>query len=86
MMKDSADIHVRVFKQINAFLDNELDEKTADIVRDHIANCDTCTTELDMWIEIRRAVKHAYHPDHAPATLLGSITSRIRSLEQAEQS
>lgn len=68
--------------RINAFLDHELDEKVADQMRVHLSECEECLNEVEIWTMIRTAVKKAYEPDPAPASLLEKVTARIRSLEQ----
>jgi anti-sigma factor (TIGR02949 family) len=65
--------------RVNEFLDNELDEETADIVRRHLAECEECSDEATTWDLIRHLLKRAYHPWPAPARLLEAITANIRA-------
>jgi len=66
-----------VMMRINALLDDELDEPTADQVRDHLSKCENCLDEVEVWTAIRAAVKHAYAPGHAPQSLIDKITANI---------
>ena len=68
-----------VMMRINAFLDQEVDETTADAIRTHLANCEECFNEVEIWSTIRSAVQHAYSPAPAPPDLLSKVTSRIKT-------
>ncbi|MCL2785506.1 MAG: zf-HC2 domain-containing protein [Propionibacteriaceae bacterium] len=80
-MTDLSQMCSFVMMRINAFLDNELDEETADDVRIHIANCDECINEVEIWTRIRGAIKQAYEPVTAPVSLIEKITARIHDME-----
>ncbi len=71
-----------VMMRINALLDEELDEQTADEVREHISNCDECLEEIDIWMSIRSAVKRAYPPGNAPPMLIERVSVHIKQLQQ----
>ena len=71
-----------VMMRINAFLDNELDDEVADKMRVHLAECEDCMNEIEIWTMIRSAVKHAHEPDPAPRSLIEKVSERIRLLEQ----
>jgi len=68
--------------RINAFLDHELDEETADAIRIHLSNCEECFNEVEIWSTIRSAVQHAYSPAKAPPDLIDKVTSRIKAAEE----
>ena len=70
-----------VMMRINALLDDELDEDTADEVRDHLSKCEHCLDEVEVWSAIRTAVKQAYAPSPAPQSLIDRITANIRLAE-----
>ena len=82
-MTDLSQMCSFVMMRINSFLDNELDETTADEVRHHISNCDECLSEIEIWTRIRSAVKQAYVPVLAPESLIDKITDRIHKMEQS---
>ena len=67
-----------VMMRINALLDDELDEDTADQVRDHLSKCEHCLDEVEVWSAIRTAIKHAYAPAPAPQSLIDKVTAHIR--------
>jgi anti-sigma factor (TIGR02949 family) len=70
-----------VLEQVNLFLDNELDEATADLIRRHLAECESCSDEVVIWELIRKVLKRAYHPSPAPLHLLERITAQIRAAQ-----
>jgi len=80
---DIDDLCPYVAARINTFLDNELDEVTADEVRAHLAACERCSDEAEVWTVIRADVKRAYHPEPAPAALIARITAEIHRAEAA---
>lgn len=71
-----------VMMRINAFLDNELDEEVADQMRVHLAHCEECLNEIEIWTMIRSRLKHAYEPVPAPSSLVTKVTERIQRLER----
>ena len=78
MSSDLTEMCTFVMMRINAFLDNELDDETADQVRIHLSNCEECLNEIEIWEKIRSAVKHAYAPAPAPQSLIDKVSWRIR--------
>jgi len=68
--------------RINAFLDHELDEETADTIRMHLSTCEECFNEVEIWSTIRSAVQHAYSPTPAPPDLITKVTRRIKAAEE----
>jgi anti-sigma factor (TIGR02949 family) len=70
--------------RIDQFLDDELDETTAETVRQHLLECEDCSTEAEAWVVIRHAVKRAYEPDAAPASLLERITAELATSDKQE--
>ncbi len=81
-MTDPSSMCTFVMMRINAFLDDELDEQTADEVREHISNCAQCLEEIDIWMSIRSAMKRAYSPGKAPPMLIERVSVRIKRLQQ----
>ncbi|MDR0284197.1 MAG: zf-HC2 domain-containing protein [Propionibacteriaceae bacterium] len=79
-MVDLADTCSFVMMRINALLDGELDEETADQVREHLVNCAECNDEAELWSLIRLATRHALAPGQAPASLADRVTTQIRRL------
>ena len=81
-MADLSNLCSFVMMRINAFLDNELDEETADVMRIHLSNCEECLSEIEIWETIRSAIKHAHVPSRAPKSLVDKVTQRIHRLEE----
>jgi len=77
-MTDLSDMCSFTMMRINAFLDNELDDETADEVRMHLSSCEDCFEQAEIWTSIRSALKKAYAPGTAPQSLLDKVSSRIR--------
>ncbi len=69
--------------RINALLDEELDDDTAEEVREHIESCDHCYSETDIWVTIRAALKHAYRKVPVPQSTMDKVTSQIHQLTQS---
>ncbi|MDR1450142.1 MAG: zf-HC2 domain-containing protein [Propionibacteriaceae bacterium] len=78
------DICPFVRERVNAFLDHELDEPTADLVRQHLAECEDCADEAATWDLIRSVLKRAYRPSPAPPSLIERVTAQIHAAEKAE--
>ncbi|MDR1512360.1 MAG: mycothiol system anti-sigma-R factor [Propionibacteriaceae bacterium] len=70
-----------VLRRVNLFLDHELDEAAADDIRRHIAACEHCSDEVDVWALVRHVVKRSYHPEHAPSGLLQRVTAQLHAAE-----
>jgi len=81
-MVDLSKMCAFVMMRINAFLDQELAEDVADQIRLHLSTCEECFNEVEIWTEIRSAVKNAYSPGEAPPSLIDKVTSRIRTAEE----
>jgi anti-sigma factor (TIGR02949 family) len=70
-----------VLERVNLFLDRELDDDAADEIRRHLAACEHCSDEVDVWALVRHAVKRSYHPDPAPKGLMERISAQLRAAE-----
>ncbi|MDR1077354.1 MAG: zf-HC2 domain-containing protein [Propionibacteriaceae bacterium] len=66
-----------VLQRLNLFLDREMDEATADLIRQHISQCEECADEAECWIMLRQVVQRAYQPSAAPPDLLERISALI---------
>jgi anti-sigma factor (TIGR02949 family) len=66
-----------VLQRLNHFLDRELDEATADLIRQHISQCEECSDEAECWIMLRQVIQRAYQPSSAPPALLERINNLI---------
>ncbi|MDR2974380.1 MAG: zf-HC2 domain-containing protein [Propionibacteriaceae bacterium] len=81
-MTDLTEICEYVMMRINALLDDELDDQTADEVRRHIVACDNCEEEVEIWVALRSAVRRAYPSEAAPQSVIDRVTQRIHQLQQ----
>lgn len=69
-----------VLAHVQEFLDNELDSATEDAVRAHIAICEPCLDQAEVWTAVRTLVKRACGPTDAPETLVSRISLRVSSM------
>ena len=69
-----------VLEHVQEFLDNELDSATEDAVRAHIAICEPCLDQAEVWMAVKTLVKRACTTDSAPETLVSRVSLRVSSL------
>ena len=69
-----------VLDHVQEFLDNELDSATEDAVRAHIAICEPCLDQAEVWMAVKTLVKRACTTDSAPDTLVSRVSLRVSSL------
>ena len=81
-MADLSQMCSFVMMQINALLDDELDEVTADRVRNHLSNCAECMDEVEIWTTIRSAVKNAHPEGTAPQSLISRVSCQLRLVSE----
>lgn len=75
-----------VLAHVQEFLDNELDSATEEAVRAHIAICEPCLDQADVWTAMKTLVKRACAPEQAPENLVSRVTLRVSSLRIERQS
>ncbi len=75
-----------VLAHVQEFLDNELDSATEDAVRAHIAICEPCLDQAEVWSAMKTLVKRACTSEEAPATLVSRVTLRVSSMRIERQS
>ncbi|MDR1386845.1 MAG: zf-HC2 domain-containing protein [Propionibacteriaceae bacterium] len=68
-----------VLQRLNSFLDREVDEATADLIRQHISQCEECSDEAECWMMLRQVVRRAYPPSTAPPDLIERVNALIDS-------
>lgn len=82
-MSDEFETHdaecAMVLAHVQEFLDNELDSATEDAVRAHIAICEPCLDQAEVWMAVRTLVKRACAPEAAPETLVERVTFKVSS-------
>ncbi|MDO5287403.1 MAG: mycothiol system anti-sigma-R factor [Actinomycetia bacterium] len=74
-----------VLERIQEFLDHELDDATEDAVREHLAACEPCLDQAEVWTAVRTLVQRACPPTPAPASLVSRITLRIATVRVERQ-
>jgi len=69
-----------VLEHVQEFLDNELDSATEEAVRAHIAICEPCLDQAEVWMAVKTLVKRACTTESAPDTLVSRVSLRVSSL------
>jgi anti-sigma factor (TIGR02949 family) len=69
-----------VLEHVQEFLDNELDSATEDAVRAHIAICEPCLDQAEVWMAVKTLVKRACTTESAPDALVSRVSLRVSSL------
>ncbi len=69
-----------VLEHVQQFLDNELDSATEEAVRAHIAICEPCLDQAEVWMAVKTLVKRACTTESAPDTLASRVSLRVSSL------
>jgi anti-sigma factor (TIGR02949 family) len=69
-----------VLEHVQEFLDNELDSATEDAVRAHIAICEPCLDQAEVWMAVKTLVKRACTTETAPETVVSRVSLRVSSM------
>jgi anti-sigma factor (TIGR02949 family) len=69
-----------VLEHVQEFLDNELDSATEDAVRAHIAICEPCLDQAEVWMAVKTLVRRACTTESAPDALVSRVSLRVSSL------
>jgi anti-sigma factor (TIGR02949 family) len=69
-----------VLEHVQEFLDNELDSATEEAVRAHIAICEPCLDQAEVWMAVKTLVKRACTTDQAPETVVSRVSLRVSSM------
>ena len=69
-----------VLEHVQEFLDNELDSASEDAVRAHIAICEPCLDQAEVWMAVKTLVKRACTTESAPDALVSRVSLRVSSL------
>lgn len=62
--------------QLFEFLDSELDDERGDLIRVHLASCETCLAEYDVVDHIKALVKRSCG-EQAPAELRDRVRAKL---------
>jgi len=66
---------VEALTRLQEFLHGELDETSADTIRQHLQACESCLDAFDVENAISAIIKRCHQPTQAPASLRMRITS-----------
>lgn len=66
----------QAIEQLFEFLDSELDDERGDLIRHHLASCETCLAEYDVVDHIKALVKRSCG-EQAPAELRARIRAKL---------
>jgi anti-sigma factor (TIGR02949 family) len=69
-----------VLEHVQEFLDNELDSATEEAVRAHIAICEPCLDQAEVWMAVKTLIKRACPPRSAPESVVSRVVLRVSSL------
>ena len=69
-----------VLEHVQEFLDNELDSATEEAVRAHIAICEPCLDQAEVWMAVKTLVKRACTTETAPETVVSRVALRVSSM------
>jgi anti-sigma factor RsiW len=67
---------------LQAWFDGELEPAQARQVQHHVAGCPACQCRLQLWADLRAALRVRAASSHAPAHLHARITSHLRQRER----
>jgi anti-sigma factor (TIGR02949 family) len=69
-----------VLEHVQEFLDNELDSATEEAVRAHIAICEPCLDQAEVWMAVKTLVKRACTSETAPDAVISRVSLRVSSM------
>lgn len=70
-----------LFRRLDDYVDRELVEAEAELVRQHLETCVVCAAEYTFETSMLQGVREKLRRIHAPEGLLERITRRIREAE-----
>ncbi|HET7725572.1 MAG TPA: mycothiol system anti-sigma-R factor [Propionibacteriaceae bacterium] len=69
-----------VLEHVQEFLDNELDSATEEAIRAHIAICEPCLDQAEVWMALKTLVRKACTNEAAPESLVSRISLRVSTM------
>lgn len=71
-----------VLEHVQEFLDNELDSATEEAIRAHIAICEPCLDQAEVWMALKTLVKKACTSEGAqvPKSLVSRVSFRVSTM------
>lgn len=72
-----SDYCMQAKEQLNSFLDKELAEPDADVVRQHLQACEPCMDDFEVQLAIRDLLRRCCCSQRAPETLRMRVVTQI---------
>lgn len=69
-------------ERIYTFLDNELDQASASVVRHHLAACEPCVDAFDLELVMRSVIRRSCGHEPAPAELRRRIIVSMTTVKR----
>lgn len=71
-----------VLEHVQEFLDNELDSATEEAIRAHIAICEPCLDQAEVWMALKTLVRKACTSEgvQVPDSLVSRISLRVSTM------
>src|SRR4051812_21335980 len=69
-------------RNLDAFLDNELDEASARAVQQHVDECIACSRELELRSDLRNRIRNIARSDSPSAFLRTRVLANLRQHER----
>jgi len=73
-----------MFRRLDDYMDRELSEEEAALVREHLETCAVCAAEYTFEASMLNSVREKLRHISAPRDLLGRIAARIADMERQE--
>lgn len=75
-----------LFRRLDDFMDRELREEEASLVREHLETCVVCAAEYSFETSMLKSVREKLRHISAPPDLMAKISARLAKVANDEQS
>lgn len=65
----------KAMEKIQEFLHQELDERTADLIREHLASCAVCEDQFEVEATITQLIRRTRHSEQVSETLRARLST-----------
>ncbi|MVA76073.1 mycothiol system anti-sigma-R factor [Auraticoccus sp. F435] len=70
LVGEDGEVHcAEVLQRVNVFIDHEIDEASADTIRQHLAACEPCLDQFDVAEAVKQLVRRCCLGEQAPDSL-----------------
>jgi len=66
-----------VLERVYEFIDNELDDASGDLIRQHLSDCEPCLDKFDVEQAVKKLVASRCGGDTAPAQLRDKVLGQL---------